>query len=74
MRWRRSTRSHRARAWLESLLVLPRQPMLQTRALARADLVAALAPERIRLEHFVAGWYSADTQAALKALLEKLGK
>lgn len=64
----------RARAWLESLLVLPRQPMLQTRALARADLVAALAPERIRLEHFVAGWYSADTQAALKALLEKLGK
>ena len=64
----------RARAWVETLLALPRQPMLQTRALARADLVAALTPERIRLERFVEGWYSADTQAALKALLEKLGK
>jgi enoyl-CoA hydratase/carnithine racemase len=64
----------RARAWLEALLSLPRQPMLDTRALARADLVAALAPERIRLEHFIAGWYSHDTQAALRALVARLGK
>ena len=64
----------RARAWLEDLLALPRQPMLETRALARADLVAALAPERIRLDHFVAGWYSDDTQAALHALVARLGK
>jgi len=64
----------RARAWLDDLLALPRQPMLETRALARADLVAALAPERIRLPHFIAGWYSADTQAALHALVARLGK
>ncbi|HSR64919.1 MAG TPA: enoyl-CoA hydratase/isomerase family protein [Xanthomonadaceae bacterium] len=64
----------RARAWLEDLLALPRQPMLETRALARAELVAALEPERIRLDHFIAGWYSADTQAALRALMAKLGK
>ena len=64
----------RAHAWLQELLALPRQPMLDTRALARTDLVAALEPERIRLEHFIAGWYSDDTQAALRALLAKLGK
>lgn len=64
----------RARAWLDDLLALPRQPMLETRALARADLVAALAPERIRLPHFIAGWYSPDTQAALRALMAQLGK
>ena len=63
-----------ARAWLEELLALPRQPMLETRALARADLVAALAPERIRLPHFIAGWYSPDTQAALQSLVSRLGK
>lgn len=64
----------RARAWLEELLALPRQPMLETRAIARADLLAALESERIRLDHFIAGWYSADTQAALRALLARLGK
>lgn len=64
----------RARAWLQELLALPRQPMLETRAIARADLIAALEPGRIRLEHFIAGWYSADTQAALRALLARLGK
>ena len=64
----------RARTWLDALLALPRQPMLETRALAREDLVAALAPGRIRLEHFIAGWYSADTQSALHALMARLGK
>jgi enoyl-CoA hydratase/carnithine racemase len=64
----------RARIWLETLLALPRQPMLQTRALARADLVAALQPERIDLRRFVDGWFEADTQAGLRALVAKLGK
>jgi enoyl-CoA hydratase/carnithine racemase len=64
----------RARVWLERLLALPRTPMLETRRIARADLVAALAPERIGLERFVDAWYSADTQAALHALLARLGK
>lgn len=64
----------RARVWLEHLLALPRQPMLETRRIARADLVAALGPERIGLDHFVEGWYSDDTQGALRALMAKLGK
>jgi enoyl-CoA hydratase/carnithine racemase len=64
----------RARVWLEQLLTLPRQPMLDTRAIARVDLVAALAPGRIRLEHFVDAWSAPDTQAGLRALLAKLGK
>jgi enoyl-CoA hydratase/carnithine racemase len=64
----------RARVWLEQLLTLPRQPMLETRRIARADLVAALQPERIQLEPFIEAWYSDDTQGALRALLARLGK
>ena len=64
----------RAIAWLESLLRLPRQPMLQTRAIARADVQAALEPERIALDRFVDAWFSTDTQAGLQALVAKLGK
>jgi enoyl-CoA hydratase/carnithine racemase len=64
----------RAGAWLQQLLALPRGPMLETRRIARADLVAALAPERIGLDRFIDGWYSDDTQAALRALLSRLGK
>lgn len=64
----------RAVAWLEPLLQLPRGPMLQTRALARADLVAALQPERVQLDRFVAAWDDPDTQAGLRALVAKLGK
>src|SRR5690606_1081103 len=64
----------RALAWLEPLLRLPRAPMLQTRALARADLVRALDPENLHLDRFVDGWYDPDTQAGLRALLARLGK
>lgn len=65
----------RAVRWLEDLLALPSGPMLATRALARADVIAALdgfaEPE---LEWFVSGWDSADTQAALKILMARLKK
>ena len=64
----------RALAWLEALLALPRQPMLRTRAIARADLVAALQPERIQLERFLDAWLEADTQSGLRAMLSKIGK
>ena len=64
----------RALEWLGTLLALPRAPMLMTRALARADLVEALAPDNLDLDRFVAGWYEADTQAGLRALLARLGK
>jgi hypothetical protein len=48
--------------------------MLVTRRIARADLVAALTPERIQLDGFVDAWFAPDTQAALRALMAKLGK
>ena len=64
----------RARVWLEQLLELPRTPMLETRRIARADLVAALQPGRLELDRFIEAWYSGDTQGALRALMEKLGK
>jgi enoyl-CoA hydratase/carnithine racemase len=64
----------RARVWLENLLQLPRRPMLATRALARADLVAALQPERIQLGRFIEAWRDPDTQGGLRALVAKLGK
>ena len=64
----------RARVWLEALLALPREPMLQTRAIARADVVAALQPERIQLERFIDAWTRPDTQAGLRALMARLGK
>jgi enoyl-CoA hydratase/carnithine racemase len=64
----------RARVWLERLLALPRQPMLETRRMARMDLVAALQPERIELDRFIDAWFSDDTQGALRSLMAKLGK
>lgn len=64
----------RAHAWLEELLLLPRTPMLATRALARADLVAALHPDNIQLGRFVNAWNEPDTQAGLRALVARLGK
>jgi enoyl-CoA hydratase/carnithine racemase len=64
----------RARVWLEGLLALPRQPVLETRRIAREEVIAALQPERIRLERFIDAWTAPDTQAGLKALVARLGK
>lgn len=64
----------RALAWLQALSRLPRGPMLATRAVARADLREALAPQHIQLEGFVEAWYAPDAQAALQALVERLRK
>lgn len=64
----------RAQEWLGTLLRLPRQPMLDTRSIARADLVAALQPERIQLQRFLIAWRNEDTQAGLRALVAKLKK
>lgn len=64
----------RAIAWLQELLRLPRQPLLHTRDVARADLREALAPELIQLDRFVEAWYADDAQAALQALAARLRK
>lgn len=64
----------RARVWLEGLLQLPREPVLETRRIARRDVVAALQPEHIDLSRFVAAWMQPDTQAGLRAMLARIGK
>ncbi|HLT45135.1 MAG TPA: enoyl-CoA hydratase/isomerase family protein [Luteimonas sp.] len=64
----------RARNWLANLLALPRKPMLATRAIARAGVIDALRPELLELDRFVASWNDPDTQAALRALVARLGK
>jgi hypothetical protein len=45
-----------------------------TRAIARADVVEALRPEHIALDHFIDAWNDPDTQSGLRALVAKLGK
>ncbi len=64
----------RARVWLDTLLQLPSAPMLETRNIARRDVIAALQPERIDLTHFVTAWMQPDTQAGLRAMLARIGK
>lgn len=64
----------RAHTWLEELLALPHDAMRHTRQIARADMVEALEPEHIELDRFVDAWFEPGTQAALKALVAKLGK
>lgn len=63
----------RAIAWLRELLVLPGKAMHATRAIARADLVSAIAdPARLDLPRFLDEWYSEETQAVLGALVSRL--
>lgn len=64
----------RALDWLRELLALPAGPVLRTRAIARADLLDALTPERIDIDTFVDAWTDPDTQAGLRALVARLGK
>jgi hypothetical protein len=64
----------RAQAWLEDLLKLPTMPMRETRRIARAAVVDCLRDERIDLERFVSAWMEPDTQAALRAMLARIGK
>lgn len=64
----------RACHWLNGLLALPTAPMLETRAIARADLIAALHPEYIQIERFIAAWSHPDTQAGLRGLAARMGK
>jgi enoyl-CoA hydratase/carnithine racemase len=65
----------RAVEWCQRLLALPPDAMTSTRRLARADLAALfeadLEPE---LQRVIAGWWSSETQATLRALAERLGK
>jgi len=64
----------RSVAWLDTLLKLPHQPMLRTRAIARQSVIEALSPEAIQLESFVDRWWDEDAQKALHALVARLKK
>jgi len=66
--------AERAHEWLGQLLALPHDAMIQTRRIARADLVEALQPEHIQLERFIDAWAAPGTQEALRALVARLGK
>ena len=48
--------------------------MLQTRAIARADVIAALQPERIQLDRFIDAWYGAGYAGGAAGAGRKLGK
>ena len=63
----------RAIAWLEPLLQLPRQAMLATRSMARADLAGLFEdPASLPVEEFLDGWFAAEAQTTLHALVARL--
>lgn len=63
----------RAVEWLQALLALPRNAMLQTRRIARADLRASIDdPQQLRLDDFLDAWFGDETQAVLRALVARL--
>ncbi|MBS0557206.1 MAG: enoyl-CoA hydratase/isomerase family protein [Proteobacteria bacterium] len=65
----------RALAWLGNLLKLPPQAMAATRGLARSDLIQLFAdPTRLSIEEFADGWFGAETQSTLRALVAQLKK
>jgi enoyl-CoA hydratase/carnithine racemase len=63
----------RAVGWLGEVLKLPRQAMLSTRAMARADLAALFAdPASLPVEDFLDMWFAPEAQNTLRAMVERL--
>ena len=63
----------RALAWLEPLLQLPRRAMLATRSMARSDLARLFDdPASLPVEEFLDGWFAAEAQTTLHALVARL--
>ena len=63
----------RAIEWCESLLRLPRGPMLKTRRMAREELVAALREvDAACMDEVAEDWFGEETQLALRALVARL--
>jgi enoyl-CoA hydratase/carnithine racemase len=58
--------------WCRTMLELPRQAMSATRQRARAPLAELFAQPQGEIDEVVDAWYSAETQAALGALIERL--
>ncbi|HEV7508388.1 MAG TPA: enoyl-CoA hydratase/isomerase family protein [Thermoanaerobaculia bacterium] len=64
----------RAVEWCNALLALPPQALAITRRLARADLVSLFEANDAELATLVDQWFSAETQGAMRALVERLTK
>ena len=65
--------SARAIGWLGEVLKLPRQAMLSTRAMARADLAALFAdPASLPVDAFLDSWFAPEAQNTLRAMVAKL--
>lgn len=65
----------RALEWCRAHLAMPSHAMLATRALCRADLGALFDdPDAMNTEAFAEVWFSEETQATLKAMVERLKK
>ena len=58
--------------WCRTMLELPRAAMAATRQRARAPLAELFAQPQGEIDEVVDAWYSAETQAALLALIERL--
>lgn len=58
--------------WLRVQTALPQGAQRATRAIARADIISALASFNTEeMEKFIEGWYSDETQGVLKSLFVK---
>lgn len=65
----------RAIAWLERLLPLPPDTLRRTRAVCHEDLVKAFANlDEEQLELFLDEWFSGESQAAMRSVVEGLKK
>lgn len=61
-----------ALAWCRRHLELPRQAMLATRAMARADMAAIFDTYPDDIESMTDVWFGAETQATMRALVARL--
>jgi 3,2-trans-enoyl-CoA isomerase len=65
----------RAFAWALEVVRLPRAAVADTRAMARADLIELVRTAALEGQHSPGDhWFEPETQAALRALVEKLKK
>lgn len=65
----------RAIEWCQALLAVPWRAMLETRARARADLVALFRQDlNYELNEIMEMWWSAETQGVLRTVVEQMHK
>jgi len=64
----------RAVAMAAELAALPGAAMAATRRLARADLVAMFDAAGAEMESVLDSWFSAEAQATMRALVERLAR